>query len=156
MARCFYTRHEQSDNDSPSRVHISNFARLCLDPSARCRVDRFYQSAPAFGASSSVLIASVVRNPASIWPSDLSIQILIGPGFIRPKGVANATSAASRPIPIRTKPSRAACRVPSNSHQRPHRKMAQAASRNRDRQPGPMRALCSRSAGRGATGKAGR
>jgi len=27
-ARCFNTRREQSDNDSPSRVHKSNFARL--------------------------------------------------------------------------------------------------------------------------------
>ena len=60
-------------------------------------------------------------SPTSIWPSARSIQILIGPGFIWPKGVANATSAASRPIPIRTKPSSAACRVPSNSHQRPPR-----------------------------------
>ena len=35
-----------------------------------------------------------------------------------PKGVEKATSAASLPMPIRTRPSRYAWRVASNSHQR--------------------------------------
>jgi 3-hydroxyisobutyrate dehydrogenase-like beta-hydroxyacid dehydrogenase len=66
-----------------------------------------------------VLIAMMVGSLGSAGSIVGSIRTDMSVGLTAPWMVEKATSEASRPTPIRTRPSRAACRVGSNRYQRP-------------------------------------